>query len=163
MDMSYVTADPELMTAAASDLASIGSNVSAAHMVAAARTVAVIPAAADEVSAGIAQLFSQHAQDYQALAAQAAAFHEDFVHHLGAGAASYSSIEASIASFLHDVNSSVDALGSFITSIASDSGFFVRALAFLPVVLLLVIAFIYIVFLIVIGHGLTYIGLLPPI
>ena len=32
-----------------------------------APTVQVMPAAADEVSAGIAQLFSQHAQGYQAL------------------------------------------------------------------------------------------------
>ena len=49
-------------------------------MVAAAPTVALIPAAADEVSASIAHLFSQHAQDYQALAGQAAVFHEQFVH-----------------------------------------------------------------------------------
>ena len=92
--MSYVTADPELMTLAASDLAGIGSNVSAAHMVAAAQTVTVIPAAADEVSAGIAHLFSQHAQDYQALAGQASAFHDQFVQHLTAGAASYATAEA---------------------------------------------------------------------
>ena len=65
--MSYVIADPEMMTAAATDLASIGSNVSAAHMTAVARTVAVIPAAADEVSARIAHLFSQHAANYQAM------------------------------------------------------------------------------------------------
>ena len=44
--MSYVIAAPEMMTSAAADLATIGSNVSAAHMAAAARTVAVIPAAA---------------------------------------------------------------------------------------------------------------------
>lgn len=55
-EMSYVIAAPEMMTAAASDLAAIGSNVSAAHMVTAAPTVAVTPAAADEVSAGIAHL-----------------------------------------------------------------------------------------------------------
>ena len=74
--MSYVIATPEMMTAAATDLATIGSNVDAAHMVAAAQTTSVIPAAADEVSAGIAQLFSQHAADHQALAGQAAAFQE---------------------------------------------------------------------------------------
>jgi PE family len=73
--MSLVVADPELMSSAASDLASVGSNVRAAHMVAAAQTTSVIPAAADEVSAGISRLFCQHAQDYQALAAHAAALH----------------------------------------------------------------------------------------
>jgi hypothetical protein len=102
--MSYVLADPDLMAAAASDLASIGSNVSAAHMVAAARTTSVIPASADEVSVGIAHLFSQHAQDYQALAGQASAFHEGFVHHLAAGAASYYNIEGIITSLLQDIS-----------------------------------------------------------
>jgi hypothetical protein len=92
--MSYVIAAPEMMTSAAADLATIGSNVSAAHMAAAARTVAVIPAAADEVSAGIAHLFSQHAQSYQALAGKAAAFQEQFVQNLTAGAVSYANTEA---------------------------------------------------------------------
>jgi hypothetical protein len=66
--MSYVIAATEMMTAAATDLATIGSNLSAAHTAAAAPTVAVLPAAADEVSASIAHLFSAHAQNYQALA-----------------------------------------------------------------------------------------------
>ena len=110
-------ADTELMTAAASDLAGIGSNLNAAHLTAAASGVAVIPAAADEVSAGIAHLFSAHAQDYQALAAQASAFHEDFVQHLTASAASYASIEAAIASLLHDLNSSADSFTSAIATL----------------------------------------------
>ena len=98
--MSYMVAYPEFMSSAASDLASIGTNVSAAHMVAAARTVAVIPAAADEVSAGIAHLFSRHAQDYQALAGQASAFHDQFVQHLTTAAHSYTSAEAANAAAL---------------------------------------------------------------
>jgi len=92
--MSFVVAAPEMMTSAASDLATIGSNVNAAHMVAAARTVAVVPAAADEVSTGIAHLFSQHAASYQSLAGQAAAFQGQFVQHLAAGAVSYANTEA---------------------------------------------------------------------
>src|SRR5215472_14925620 len=102
--MSYVIADPEVMTSAATDLAAIGANVNAAHMVAAARTTAVIPAAADEVSASIAHLFSQHAASYQALAGQAAAFQEQFAQHLTAGAFSYADIEAAIASLLQNLN-----------------------------------------------------------
>ena len=86
-------ADPEMMTAAATDLASIGSNVSAAHA-AAARTLAVVPAAADEVSAGVARLFSGYGQQYRALAGQAAAFHAQFVRHLTASAGAYVSTEA---------------------------------------------------------------------
>jgi len=110
MSLSYVIADPEIMTAAASDLARIGSDVSAAHIAATAPTVAVIPAAADEVSADIAHLFSGYGQQYQALAGQAAAFHEQFVQHLTAGAFSYASIEAAIASFLQDLNVNADIL-----------------------------------------------------
>jgi hypothetical protein len=50
--MSYVIAAPEIMTSAAADLAAIGSDLSAAHLAAAAPTVSLVPAAADEVSAG---------------------------------------------------------------------------------------------------------------
>jgi PE family len=66
--MPYVIATPEMMASAATDLATIGWALTAAHTTAAAPTLAVLPAAADEVSVGIAHLFSQHAGDYQALA-----------------------------------------------------------------------------------------------
>jgi hypothetical protein len=101
--MSYVIADPEMMTSAAADLATIGSDLSAAHLAAAAPTVSLIPAAADEVSAAVTHLFSQHAAGYQALAGQAATFNDQFVQHLTAGAFSYASIEATIASLLRDL------------------------------------------------------------
>lgn len=107
--MSYVIVAPEMMTAAATDLATIGSNLSAAHA-AAAPAHAVPPAAADEVSVGIAQLFSQHGQDYQALAAETAAFHEQFVQNLAASAASYDNIEAVIASLVRELNVAVSSL-----------------------------------------------------
>ncbi len=108
--MSFVTAAPESMTLAATDLANIGSTISAAHMAVATPTVAVIPAAADEVSASIAHLFSQHAQDYQALAGQAAAFHEQFVQHLTSSVGSYASAEAANAASLQPLTASA---GSF--------------------------------------------------
>ena len=92
--MSAVIATPELMAQAATDLASIGSSLNAVHMVAAAPTLSVLPAAADEVSAGIARLFSGYAHDYHALAGKAAAFQDQFVQHLTAGAGAYASAEA---------------------------------------------------------------------
>jgi PE-PPE domain/PE family len=92
--MSYVIAAPEMMTAAATDLATIGSDLNAAHTAAAASTLALTPAAADEVSAAIAKLVGTYAQDYQTLMAHAAAFHEEFVQALTAGAGSYVSAEA---------------------------------------------------------------------
>lgn len=86
--MSSVIATPELIRAAATDVGTIGSTLSEAHTAAVASTVTVLTAAADEVSAGIAQLFSGYAQDYQVLAARAAAFHAEFVQALnGVGGA----------------------------------------------------------------------------
>lgn len=52
-------------------------------------------ASADEVSAAITQLFSAHAQEYAALAAQAEAIHQEFVNTLTAAAGSYAAAEAS--------------------------------------------------------------------
>jgi hypothetical protein len=102
--MSYLIAAPEMMAAAATDAAAVGSTLGAAHMAATAPTIAVIPAAADEVSASIAQLFSRYAQDYQALAGKAAAFHEQFVQHLNANAHSYAATEAVSAASLQHLN-----------------------------------------------------------
>jgi hypothetical protein len=105
--MSYVIAVPEMMTAAAADVATIGSALDAAHSAAAPATLGVASAAADEVSVGIAQLFSQHAQAYQARAGHAAAFQAQFVQNLKAGAVSYTNIEDAIASLLQSVNAGV--------------------------------------------------------
>ena len=100
--MSYVIAAPELMTAAATDVAGIGSTLNVANAVAAATTTGILAATQDEVSAAIAELFSGHAQAYQARGAQAAAFHEQFVQALTAGAGSYVSAEAAnVAAFGH--------------------------------------------------------------
>jgi hypothetical protein len=77
--MSYVIAAPELMTSAATDLSNIGSTLTAAKAAAAAPTTGILAAAEDEVSAAIAALFSAHGRGFQALGAQAAAFHEQFV------------------------------------------------------------------------------------
>jgi hypothetical protein len=98
--MSYVIAAPEMMTAAATDVASIGSTLNVANAAAAAPTTGIVVAAEDEVSAAIAELFSGHARAYQALSAQAALFHERFVQALTAGAGVYAGAEAANASHL---------------------------------------------------------------
>jgi hypothetical protein len=66
----------------------------AAHAAAAAQTTAIAAPAADEVSAAIASFFGTTGQEFQALGAQAAAFHENFVSTLSAGAGQYLSAEA---------------------------------------------------------------------
>ena len=118
--MSYVIAAPEMMTSAASDLAAIGSNVDAAHMVAATRTTSVIPAAADEVSTGIAQLFSQHAANYQALAGQAAAFNDQFVQHLTTSAGAYAATEAANAALLQPLTAIAGSLTSSVAALPGE-------------------------------------------
>jgi hypothetical protein len=98
--MSYVIAAPEMLAAAAADVVGIGSSLSAANAVAAARTTGILVAAEDEVSAAIAALFSAHGQGFQALCTQAAAFHDQFVQALTAGVRSYVSAEAAnVAAF----------------------------------------------------------------
>jgi|SRR5882757_109292 len=115
--MSYVMAAPELMEAAATDLATIGSTLNTAHMEATASTVAVLPAAADEVSTSIAHLMSGYGQEYQKLAGQAAAFHEQFVQRLTGSAESYASAEAANLALLQPVKAIADAPASAAASI----------------------------------------------
>jgi hypothetical protein len=95
--MSFVTAQPEALVAAAGALQGIGSSLSAQNAAAAAPTTGVVPAAADEVSALTAAQFAAHAQMYQAVSAQAAAIHELFVNTLGVSSGSYAATEAANA------------------------------------------------------------------
>src|SRR5262249_34977991 len=109
-----VIAVPELMAEAATDLATIGTNLSAAHMTAAADTVAVLPAAADEVSASIAHLFSGYGDDFQKKAGQAATSYAQFVQHLTASAGAYVSAEDANTALLQPLTATTDSIGSAI-------------------------------------------------
>ena len=95
--MSFVTIQPEALSAAATSLAGIGTTMSAQNAAVAAPTTGVIPAAADEVSALTATQFAVHAQMYQAVSAQAEAVHQLFVSTLGTSASSYAITEAANA------------------------------------------------------------------
>jgi PE family len=95
--MSFVTTQPEALTAAAANLAGIGTTMSAQNAASAAPTTGVLPAAADEVSALTAAQFAVHAQMYQAVSAQADAIHQLFVSTLGTSAISYAATEAANA------------------------------------------------------------------
>ena len=96
--MSYVVAAPESLAAASQNLSSIGSAINEAHAAAAVSTTTVVAAAQDEVSAAIAAVFGGYAQDYQALAGQAAALHDQFVHSLNTAGNAYAATEAANAS-----------------------------------------------------------------
>ncbi|OOK71943.1 PE family protein [Mycobacterium kansasii] len=86
-----------MLAAAAGDLAAIGSTISVANAAAAAPITGVPAAGGDEVSAGIAAMFGMHAQAYQAISAQVATFHDQFVQILRTSAGSYAGTEATNA------------------------------------------------------------------
>jgi hypothetical protein len=109
--MSFVIAAPEMLTAAATNLANLRSTISAANAAAAAPTTGVLVAAADEVSAAIATVFSQHGGAYQAISAQAAAFHSRFVQALSSAGSSYVTAEAANAPALQLVEQQLQTLG----------------------------------------------------
>lgn len=93
-------ANPELIAQAATDLTAIDTELNAAQSQAAGLTQALLPAAADEVSAGITQLFAQHAADFLKVAAQASAYHEQFVQKMATAAGSYAAAETVNTSWL---------------------------------------------------------------
>ncbi|MGB9308042.1 MAG: PE family protein [Mycobacterium sp.] len=98
--MSFVTIGPEFVEAAAHDLAGIGSSLRDATSAAAAPTTGMAAAGADEVSAAISALFGGYGQEFQALAADASAFHAQFVSMLNSGAGAYLSTEAAVGQTL---------------------------------------------------------------
>lgn len=91
--MSYLVTAPDYLIAAALDLTGIQASLGAASAAASAPTTAVVSAAADEVSAAISQFFGTYGQEFQALNAQAAAFHDEFVKSLNGSAAAYAGAE----------------------------------------------------------------------
>lgn len=92
--MSYTTVTPEALAQAATNLQGIGSTLTEASSMAAPATTGVLAAGADEVSAAIASLFNSHALNYQAVSAQAARFHSQFVQAMQGAADSYATAEA---------------------------------------------------------------------
>lgn len=92
--MSFVTTEPEMLITTAGSLASIGAAMNAHNTAAAASITGVVPPAADEVSALTVAHLAAHAQNYQAVSAQATAIHDQFVALLTSNAHSYADTEA---------------------------------------------------------------------
>jgi PE family len=95
--MSFVTTQPEALAAAAAALQTLGTTMTAGDAAAATPTTAVVPAAADEVSALTAAQFAAQGVLYQTLSAQATAINQMFVTALQTSAASYAAVEAANA------------------------------------------------------------------
>lgn len=119
--MSFLNATPDLVSAAASDLAGLGSTLNEASSAAAAATTGVMPAAFDEVSAAVASMFDAHGQAYQALSAKAAQFHAQFVQALTAGANAYAGAEAGV---VQAMQSTVAAPAQAVSAATSVGGIF---------------------------------------
>jgi hypothetical protein len=107
--MSYITAVPEMLASTAADVERIGSAISAARANAAAPTTGLLAAADDEVSAAIANLFGRYGQEYQAVIAQAAAFHSQFTQALGTASSTYAQAETANAALVSGVSNALHA------------------------------------------------------
>jgi PE family len=95
--MAFVTTQPEALAASAGTLQGVGAAVNAGNEAAAGPITAVVPPAADRVSALLAVQFAAHAQMYQAVSAQGAAVHQQFVDALAVSSGSYEATEAANA------------------------------------------------------------------
>jgi triacylglycerol lipase len=110
------------MSAAATNVTSIGSVVATANQDVARATTGVLAAAEDEVSAAIAAMFSAHGQGYQALSSQAAAFHERFVQALTGATGAYAAAEAAGAAPLAAFEQAVLGIQQIPTALANGLG-----------------------------------------
>lgn len=110
--MSFVVTAPEAVTAAAGNLAGIGSTLQEAATAAAGSTTGIATAAADEVSVAISRLFSSFGAEFQAVNNQAANFHAEFVRLLNGGAAAY--VNAELANARQTASAVTDQVQGFL-------------------------------------------------
>ncbi|PJE19092.1 MAG: PE family protein [Mycobacterium sp.] len=101
--MTSLLVQPEIITSVVTDLERIGSTVSAASAAAAAPTSGLLAAAADEVSAAIANFFGTYGQEFQAAVATVEAYQSQFQQALAAAANAYVHTEAAAATALQGV------------------------------------------------------------
>ncbi|RUP07282.1 MAG: PE family protein [Mycobacterium sp.] len=120
--MSFLFAQPQLLTEAASNLASLGSTLDAANAAAAIPTTSVMAAGADEVSAAMANVFGAHAQQYQAMGAQAAKLHDQFVQAMNASSNAYATAEGANAKPLQPVTQSTPGATTPVQSLIGPAG-----------------------------------------
>jgi hypothetical protein len=98
--MTFVIAEPEMMASVATEIDGIGSALSAANAAAAGPTSGLAAAAADEVSAAVADVFGGFGREYQSVVAQLEAFNAEFQQTLAAAGTAYAETEAAIAATL---------------------------------------------------------------
>ncbi len=115
--MSFAIVVPASVADAATGLENLSTTIRSAHAAAAAPTTAIAAAAGDEVSAAIAALFARQGAAYQAVSAQAAAFHTQLVDMINASARAYAAAEAANAAPLQALEEDILALINAPTNI----------------------------------------------
>lgn len=108
----HLNAVPAALTTASGDLARIGARLAEGNASALLPTTAIAPAAADQVSAAVTDLFGAQGAWWQDLAAQGQAFQQQFVLALQTAADAYLQAEAHIAAWL----TSLPGVGSLFVS-----------------------------------------------
>ncbi|OBK18315.1 PE family protein [Mycobacterium asiaticum] len=97
---TYLITVPEAVASASADLTGIGTAIREAAAAAAPSTTTILAAAGDEISAALARLFGDYAEEFQALSAQTALVQAGFERTLSAAATAYASAEAANAAAL---------------------------------------------------------------
>lgn len=97
IDMSFISAAPQLVQGAAQNLAVIGSALADATTSISAPTTGIAAAAQDEVSIAIASVFGEFGREFQSLSFRAQAFHTEFAGLVDASAQAYLGAEVANA------------------------------------------------------------------
>lgn len=118
----HVTMEPQLIAAAATDVAGIGTAISDANATASGAITDVAAAAADEVSAATATIFSTYAHDFRAAMNQAASFHAGFAQALAGAGNAYAATEAASAGALTATATRASAAATTTALIMGGSG-----------------------------------------
>ncbi|MDT5135942.1 MAG: hypothetical protein QOD58_204 [Mycobacterium sp.] len=98
--MAYLLTQPQLMAAAAADIATLHTAINEATAAAASGTTDIAAMAGDEVSEAIKTLFNGFAEEGQAVIAQAALFHSEFAQVLASAGSLYTNVETANMSAL---------------------------------------------------------------
>jgi hypothetical protein len=123
MNMSFVVAVPGQVQTAGQDLAGMRSALDEVTEAIAVPVTSLAPAAGDQVSAAVAALFRNFGEEYQALDAHAAAFHNTFVNAMIGGAAAYTEAEiANNAALLSGGGSLATAFGGALSGFGAAVG-----------------------------------------
>ena len=121
--MSFLTAVPQELAAAAAQLGAIGAALAAQNAGAAAPITAIAPAAADQVSIVQSGIFTAYGALYQEVSAQAQAIQEQFVQTLGLSSGTYEQSEdANAAAAVLSAASSAapgDPINDFLTTVST--------------------------------------------